>query len=94
MQGENEVNVRYALDRWGGRPGEGGGCRLALIPSDPLIGGPGLVGSTGAGSRAGQMLSEEEARFVQRFDPRDQIGDDTMGFFVAKFRKGDSLLRI
>ena len=87
--GENEGNVRFALDRWGGgrMSHHGGSCRLALIPAEPLIGHPGLTGSSGGQ----QWLTEDEARLVQRFDPSDRTGDDTMGFFIAKFEKKDSL---
>jgi len=77
---ENEGNVRYALNRWGGSPDQGG-CLLTLVPAEPRLGGPGLVEGT-------SWLSAIEAGMVQRFDPSNHAGDDTMGFFIAKFKKG------
>lgn len=99
--GENEANVRYALDT---HPS------LELVPHKPYIGGAGLVGPcesaaaavqkpapgdamAAAPATAGQQaarlvgrgLSEAEARLVQRFDPAGPR--DTPGFFIAKFRK-------
>ena len=74
--------MRYALDRWGGPPDQGG-CHLRLIPAEPQLGGPGLVDSSGS-----SCLSAAEATMVQRFDPSDHAGEDTMGFFIAKFQKG------
>ena len=98
--GENEANVRYALDA---HPA------LELVPHKPYIGGAGLAGpceSAAAGSPApapgearaavaaaaavagqlvGRGLSAAEARLVQRFDPAGPR--DTPGFFIAKFKK-------
>ena len=75
--GENEAIVRYALDKW---------PKLKLIPQQPHLGGAGLVG------KAEGLLSEEEAQWVQRFDPGvwgdnmdDRSSDDTIGFFIAHF---------
>lgn len=49
---------------------------MQLLPIDVDIG---LAGLPGYG------LSETERTYVRRFDPSDS--SDTMGFFVAKFRK-------
>lgn len=96
--GENEANVRYALDA---HP------TLELVRHKPFIGGAGLPGpceSAGAmphkdaiadriqegrielaGKLVGRGLSQAEACLVQRFDPAGPR--DTPGFFIAKFRK-------
>jgi methyltransferase NSUN6 len=42
------------------------------------VGGPGWTG---------YGLSAEQCTFVRRFDPSDRAVDDTIGFFIAKFRK-------
>lgn len=74
-----------------------GGCQLALVPCELPVGGKGLASplhELPLGARAGvgeTWLSEGEAGMVQRFDPSDTCGDDTMGFFIARFRKGASL---
>ncbi|KAI8472058.1 MAG: S-adenosyl-L-methionine-dependent methyltransferase [Monoraphidium minutum] len=68
--GENEGNVRFALDRWRGA--------LELERQPLVLGGPGLSGPG--------WLSPEEASLVQRFDP-GAGPDDTIGFFIARFRK-------
>ena len=90
--GENEANVRYVLDTYPGL--------MVLEQQSPRLGGPGLTASaqpmgrwasdaegTGsylsAGGETEFWLSAEEAGMVQRFDPRG----DTIGFFVAKFRR-------
>lgn len=69
---ENERMVRYILDH---HP------NLKLEPVLPetteSIGGPGLPG---------MGLDEIERMLVRRFDPLPELGD-TIGFFVAKFRK-------
>jgi 16S rRNA C967 or C1407 C5-methylase (RsmB/RsmF family) len=100
LTGENEANVRYALDAY---------PALELVPHKPYIGGAGLAGPfesaatvltefapedvpaassaapAAAGKLAGRGLSAAEARLVQRFDPAGPR--DTPGFFIAKFRK-------
>jgi len=73
--GENEGNVRFALDRWRGA--------LQLEQQPLVLGGPGLQGDA--------WLTAEEAALVQRFDPGG-TEDDTIGFFVARFRKTRSTL--
>mmetsp|Transcript_26195 Transcript_26195/g.62302 ORF Transcript_26195/g.62302 Transcript_26195/m.62302 type:complete len:414 (-) Transcript_26195:294-1535(-) len=73
--GENEANVRYALDRFG--------C-LELVPAEPQIGGPGLTAPSDREFASG-WLTETEAEKVQRFDPASAL--DTIGFFIAKFQK-------
>jgi 16S rRNA C967 or C1407 C5-methylase (RsmB/RsmF family) len=50
---------------------------LELLPIGDNIG---LAGLPGAG------LNEKECEYVRRFDPSDEQAD-TMGFFLAKFRK-------
>lgn len=49
---------------------------MELLPIDIGLGLPGI---------GGLGLDERECSFVRRFDPSDAA--DTMGFFVAKFRK-------
>ncbi|WIA10672.1 hypothetical protein OEZ85_010852 [Tetradesmus obliquus] len=75
--GENEENVRYVLDRW---------PQMRLVQQPLLLGGPGLVGPG--------WLTAVEAQLVQRFDPVPGGGssqeEDTMGFFIAKFKKTGS----
>lgn len=75
--GENEANVRYALDRWRGA--------LALEAAPLALGGPGIVGESDG------WLSPEEAALVQRFDP-GAGEDDPIGFFIARFVKTASTL--
>lgn len=51
------------------------------------------LGALGAGFDALNShgwLTAQEAAMVQRFDPDDAQGNDSIGFFVAKFRKGGS----
>ena len=50
---------------------------MELVPINVPLGGPGLPGLG---------LSADECNAVRRFDPSD-TDSDTMGFFVAKFRK-------
>uniref|UniRef100_A0A383VZZ1 SAM-dependent MTase RsmB/NOP-type domain-containing protein n=1 Tax=Tetradesmus obliquus TaxID=3088 RepID=A0A383VZZ1_TETOB len=75
--GENEEHVRYVLDRW---------PQMRLVQQPLLLGGPGLVGPG--------WLTAVEAQLVQRFDPVPGGGssqeEDTMGFFIAKFKKTGS----
>jgi 16S rRNA C967 or C1407 C5-methylase (RsmB/RsmF family) len=72
--GENEENVRYVLDKF---------PEMQLVQQPVVLGGPGLVGP--------DWLTAAEAALVQRFDPAagGSSGgtDDTIGFFIAKFRK-------
>ncbi len=56
---------------------------LQLERQPIVVGGPGLVGDN--------LLTPEEAELVQRFDP-GQGEEDTIGFFVARFRKTASTL--
>lgn len=75
---ENEANVKWILNRFAGD--------LNLIATEPLHGGPGWpnVG-----------LSDSERILVQRFGPdvdplrlpSHDIFNDTVAFFIAKFRK-------
>jgi methyltransferase NSUN6 len=51
---------------------------MTLIPIKASIGGPGWLGFG---------LDAEECQHVRRFDPTDSTADDSIGFFVAKFRK-------
>eukprot|EP00882_Tetradesmus_deserticola_P023879 GHRQ01026037.1.p1 GENE.GHRQ01026037.1~~GHRQ01026037.1.p1 ORF type:complete len:144 (-),score=30.91 GHRQ01026037.1:410-841(-) len=72
--GENEENVRYVLDRW---------PQMQLVQQPLVLGGPGLIGAS--------WLTAAEAQLVQRFDPVpgscSSQEEDTIGFFIAKFRK-------
>ena len=54
---------------------------IELLPIGVDLGLPGLPGLG---------LSDAECERVRRFDPADS-SSDTMGFFVAKFRKRKSL---
>lgn len=68
---ENERMVRHILDEY---------PNLQLLPALPeniKVGIPGLEG---------MGLNDTERSCVRRFDP-DDSDQDTMGFFVAKFRK-------
>ena len=67
---ENEGMIRYILQEYP--------C-MELLPVIPSlnVGQPGLEG---------YGLTEEERKYVRRFDPSDEVAD-TMGFFVALFRK-------
>jgi methyltransferase NSUN6 len=51
---------------------------MELLPILTSIGGPGWNGFG---------LNADECQFVRRFDPTDATVDDSIGFFVAKFRK-------
>jgi methyltransferase NSUN6 len=52
---------------------------MELLPiHNTGIGGPGWFG---------YGLNEDECQYVRRFDPTDASVDDSIGFFVAKFRK-------
>lgn len=73
--GENEAVVRYALDTYS--------C-LSLVPQNPKLGGPGLIGGQDDGVSYKKWLREEERHLVQRFDPSGPL--DTIGFFIAKFQ--------
>ena len=80
--GENEANVQYLLRRYP--------C-LALVPQAPRLGQAGLTGTyTHADGQTEAWLPEELAALVQRFEPTGPL--DTIGFFIAKFRKQHSLL--
>ncbi len=48
---------------------------LKLLQTSPMIGQPGYK----------QLLGDDNANKVQRFGP--QVDPDTIGFFVAKFKK-------
>ena len=60
---------------------------LQLEAQQLHLAGPGLTGSFlhKDGSRE-QWLTAEQAALVQRFDPSSKL--DTIGFFIAQFRKG------
>lgn len=69
---ENEGLVLWALEHF---------LNLELVPAEPLLGGPGL-------RRSG--LTEEQRQCVQKFCPPlvgDDCDTDTVGFFIACFRK-------
>ncbi|KAI8106699.1 hypothetical protein M9434_001353 [Picochlorum sp. BPE23] len=78
---ENECNVRYILDTF---------PEMQLVRSKYHLGGPGLTGSVTVGDSTYSLLQKEEADMVQRFDPGGDL--DTMGFFIAKFKKRDKIL--
>jgi 16S rRNA C967 or C1407 C5-methylase (RsmB/RsmF family) len=70
--GENEGLVLWALEHF---------SNLELMPTVPVLGGPGLKGSG---------LTEEQRHCVQRFGPPlvgNDFDRDTVGFFIAHFRK-------
>ena len=69
---ENERMVRYILDEF------------PNLELQPVL--RGFPESTGRPGLAGMGLNEGERNFVRRFDPIPEMGD-TIGFFVAKFRK-------
>lgn len=59
---------------------------LQLVPQAPRLGQPGLAGTvTLPDGSMQQLLTPAEAELVQRFDPSAEL--DTIGFFIAKFRK-------
>lgn len=69
---ENEGLVLWALEHF---------SNLELMPAVPVLGGPGLKGSG---------LTEEQRHCVQRFGPPlvgNDFDRDTVGFFIAHFRK-------
>ncbi|PSN36710.1 putative methyltransferase NSUN6 [Blattella germanica] len=73
---ENEGLVHWALKNF---------PNLELERTVPMIGGPGLKNS---------LLSEEERLCVQRFGPPlidDSCDHDTVGFFLARFRKKSTI---
>lgn len=51
---------------------------MELQPIHISVGGPGWVGFG---------LNAEDCQYVRRFDPTNASVDDSIGFFVAKFRK-------
>lgn len=55
---------------------------MELVPNEINLGLPGLPGLG---------LSDSECQCVRRFDPLDEKAD-TMGFFIAKFRKKPTTL--
>jgi len=54
------------------------GSQIELVDVGISLGGPGMGGAG---------LDEEQRKKVRRFDPSDDEGEDTIGFFIAKFRK-------
>ncbi|GAX83364.1 hypothetical protein CEUSTIGMA_g10789.t1 [Chlamydomonas eustigma] len=92
---ENEGNVKYILQRWGGRQSRSCeeeaalACKMKLIPAEPVLGGPGLSIAECASMNSQDMpwLTPYDADLVQRCDPSDRDGHDTIGFFIAKFKK-------
>ena len=75
--GENEANINFVLHRF---------SNMQLVPQKLRLAGPGLAGQYvhGDGFRE-EWLLPAEADLVQRFDPCSI--SDTIGFFIAKFRK-------
>ena len=73
---ENEFNVRYLLDKF---------PYMKLVQSEYNFGLPGLTGSVQVRGKSYDLLHENEAPLVQRFDPGGEL--DTMGFFIAKFQR-------
>ena len=72
---ENEENVKHALDMYP--------LELEFAPVHARIGRPGLEGFG---------LSVEQRQMIQRFDPTDcETVNDSIGFFVARFRKTMSM---
>lgn len=71
---ENEANVDYTLQK---HP------YLILEEQSPVLG---KTGFTGSANGAFKWLSSQQAALIQRFDPTD-FYLDTIGFFIAKFRK-------
>ncbi|XP_069683701.1 tRNA (cytosine(72)-C(5))-methyltransferase NSUN6 isoform X2 [Periplaneta americana] len=72
---ENEGVVSWALAQF---------PSMRLQPAVPVLGGPG---------RPGSDLTEEQRLCVQRFGPPltgDNFNHDTVGFFIARFRKETS----
>jgi hypothetical protein len=65
---------------------------MELVPQHPhVVGGPGLHGSISRPDGSAQrLLTPQQAALVQRFDPGDD-DMDTVGFFIAKFVKQDSI---
>lgn len=76
---ENEENVNYALQK---HP-----C-LILEDQNPVLGKTGLTQSANG---AFKWLNSQQAALIQRFDPSD-FELDTIGFFIAKFRKRRRLI--
>ncbi|CAI5465095.1 unnamed protein product [Closterium sp. Yama58-4] len=76
--GENEANVRYALDTY---------PHLSLLapPPELHLGQPGLVGglTVSDGTACKEWLREGEQHKVMSFHPSHTL--DTIGFFLAKF---------
>ena len=78
--------MRWFLDRY---------PQMELISQSPRLGGPGIAGkanvpcSRGGGRREEQWLSVAEAQLVQRLDT--STGQDSIAFFIAKFRKVASI---
>jgi 16S rRNA C967 or C1407 C5-methylase (RsmB/RsmF family) len=65
---------------------------MKLVPAEPFFGGPGISRIVGGSASVDDLpwLTPTEAGLVQRFDLSDQQGHDTIGFFIAKFRKETS----
>ncbi|CAB9499386.1 Putative methyltransferase NSUN6 [Seminavis robusta] len=73
---ENERMVRHILSEYE---------TLELLP---VLGGENSSIALGQPGLAGMGLNDEERGYVRRFDPLpSEAGCDTIGFFVAKFRK-------
>jgi methyltransferase NSUN6 len=59
---------------------------MELLPIPSNLGGrPGLI--LRSGGVGGGGLNEIESSYVRRFGSTDDPDDDTIGFFIAKFRK-------
>lgn len=77
--GENEANINFVLHKF---------KSMQLVPQTPHLAGPGLTGQyMHEDGYQEEWLSpgSAQADLVQRFDPCSM--SDTIGFFIAKFRK-------
>nr|XP_018903840.1 PREDICTED: putative methyltransferase NSUN6 [Bemisia tabaci] len=72
---ENEGLVKWALEKF---------PQIRLVPAEPIIGKSRTVESG---------LSEEESKMIQKFGPPSDCtpDTDTIGFFIAKFKKVESV---
>jgi 16S rRNA C967 or C1407 C5-methylase (RsmB/RsmF family) len=85
---ENEGMVCYILKEYP--------C-MELLPIPSNLGGrPGLMlagsnNNSSSSSKEFSSLNEIESSYVRRFGSTDDPDDDTIGFFIAKFRKRYSI---
>ncbi|XP_022196613.2 tRNA (cytosine(72)-C(5))-methyltransferase NSUN6 [Nilaparvata lugens] len=87
---ENEGLVEWALSNYGGV--------IELVRAEPLVGSDGvradfMVGSSGS-EWPGTSLTDDQRKCVLKFGPdmsdtdtNERLHSDTIGFFIAKFRK-------